>query len=65
VPGSPDPGWRTLDANPLAPIAVAHLIDSDRYLGSNPGISTTPSSVLPSTPTRTSSAKIESSPRTT
>jgi hypothetical protein len=42
VPGSPDPGWRTLEANPLAPIAVAHLIDSDRYLGSNPGISTTP-----------------------
>ena len=41
VPGVPDPGWRTVDPNPLAPIPVARLIDTDRYNGGNPGITTT------------------------
>jgi hypothetical protein len=40
--GTPDPGWRVLDGNPLAPIAVARLIDTDRYSGSNPLITTGP-----------------------
>jgi hypothetical protein len=42
TPGAPDPGWRSLDSNPLAPIAVARLIDADRYLGSNPLVTTGP-----------------------
>lgn len=41
VPGAPDPGWSSLDANPLAPIAVARLIDSDRYSGGNPTVTMT------------------------
>ncbi len=36
TPGAPDVGWRFLDGNPLAPIAVARLIDTDRYTGGNP-----------------------------
>jgi hypothetical protein len=38
VPGAPDPGWTSLDPNPLAPIAIARLIDSDRYSGGNPAV---------------------------
>ncbi len=34
--GVPDPSWRSLDADPLAPVATARLIDADRYLGGNP-----------------------------
>ena len=34
--GVPDPGWRLLDGNPLAPVATARLIDTDRYDGENP-----------------------------
>ena len=34
--GVPDLGWSSLDSNPLAPVATARLIDTDRYLGSNP-----------------------------
>ncbi|MGH7401038.1 MAG: hypothetical protein ACREKQ_01315 [Candidatus Rokuibacteriota bacterium] len=41
TPGVPDPGWMDLDGDPLAPVATARLIDSDRYLGSNPGATTT------------------------
>ena len=33
--GVPEIGWRQLDANPLAPVAVARLIDADRYQGGN------------------------------
>ena len=40
TPGAPDPGWQSLDGNPLAPIAIARLIDADRYTGSNPGVTT-------------------------
>jgi hypothetical protein len=40
TPGVPDAGWRSLDPNPLAPVAAARLIDSDRYTGTNPGITT-------------------------
>jgi hypothetical protein len=40
TPGVPDAGWRSLDSNPLAPIAVARLVDTDRYVGSNPGVTT-------------------------
>ncbi len=40
TPGVPDAGWQTLDANPLAPIAIARLIDADRYTGANPGVTT-------------------------
>jgi hypothetical protein len=36
VADAPDPGWRSLAGHPSAPVAVARLIDSDRYLGSNP-----------------------------
>jgi hypothetical protein len=36
----PDPGWQTLDSNPLAPVATARLIDTDRYLGGNPAVTT-------------------------
>jgi hypothetical protein len=32
----PDPGWQTLLPNPLAPIPVARLFDTDRYDGTNP-----------------------------
>jgi hypothetical protein len=41
VPGVPDAGWRSLDPNPLAPVAIARLIDSDRYSGGNPGVTAT------------------------
>ncbi|HEX7788721.1 MAG TPA: hypothetical protein VF653_21065, partial [Methylomirabilota bacterium] len=41
VPSTPDPGWTGLDANPLAPIAIARLIDSDRYAGGNPAVTMT------------------------
>ena len=34
------PAWRGAAGNPLAPVPVAALIDSDRYDGSNPGITT-------------------------
>jgi hypothetical protein len=34
--GVPEIGWQHLDANPLAPVAVARLIDADRYGGGNP-----------------------------
>jgi hypothetical protein len=40
TPGAPDPGWRSLDGNPLAPIAIARLVDADRYTGTNPGVTT-------------------------
>ncbi len=40
TPGAPDLGWRSLDSNPLAPVAVARLSDSDRYLGGNPLVTT-------------------------
>ena len=36
--GAPDPGWQSLDGNPLAPIAIARLVDADRYTGANPGV---------------------------
>src|SRR5260370_2827539 len=36
--GVPDPGWRSLDGNPLAPIAIARLVDTDRYTGTNPSV---------------------------
>jgi hypothetical protein len=42
TPGVPDPGWRSLDSNPLAPIAIARLVDTDRYTGTNPGVTTAP-----------------------
>jgi hypothetical protein len=42
TPTSPDRGWRSLDGNPLAPIPVARLLDTDRYLGTNPAITTDP-----------------------
>lgn len=38
--GAPDPGWQSLDGNPLAPIAIARLVDADRYTGANPGVTT-------------------------
>jgi len=38
TPGAPDPGWQSLDGNPLAPIAIARLVDADRYTGANPGV---------------------------
>jgi hypothetical protein len=41
-PGAPDAGWRTLDSNQLASVATARLIDSDRYLGGNPGVTSDP-----------------------
>lgn len=41
VPGAPDPRWSSLDPNPLAIIAVARLIDSDRYSGGNPAVTMT------------------------
>ncbi|MFI5376116.1 MAG: hypothetical protein ACHQ8D_15910, partial [Candidatus Rokuibacteriota bacterium] len=37
---APASGWRSLDSNPLAAIAVARLIDADRYSGSNPAVTT-------------------------
>jgi hypothetical protein len=40
TPGVPDRGWSALDSNPLAPVATARLIDTDRYLGSNPASTT-------------------------
>jgi hypothetical protein len=42
TPGVPDPGWRSLDSKPLAPIAIARLVDTDRYIGTNPGVTTAP-----------------------
>ena len=41
VAGVPEPAWSSLDPNPLAPIAVARLIDSDRYSGANPAVTMT------------------------
>ena len=38
--GVPDVGWRALDSNPLAPGAVARLVDTDRYVGTNPAVTT-------------------------
>ena len=38
--GAPDPGWQALDSNPLAPIAIARLVDTDRYTGANPDVTT-------------------------
>ena len=38
--GAPDPSWESLDRNSLAPIAIARLIDTDRYSGSNPAVTT-------------------------
>jgi hypothetical protein len=38
--GVPDPGWRSLDGNPLAPIPIARLVDTDRYTGTNPSVTT-------------------------
>ena len=35
-----DAGWRLLDSNPSAPVAIARLIDTDRYFGSNPAVTT-------------------------
>jgi hypothetical protein len=40
TPGAPDPGWQSLDGNPLAPVAIARLVDADRYTGANPGVTT-------------------------
>jgi hypothetical protein len=40
TPGAPELGWRSLDSNPLAPVAVARLIDADRYGGGNPLVTT-------------------------
>jgi hypothetical protein len=40
TPGVPDAGWQLLDGNPLAPLATARLIDTDRYLGGNPAVTT-------------------------
>ena len=40
APGAPDLGWRSLDSNALAPVAVARLIDADRYGGGNPSVTT-------------------------
>ena len=39
--GAPAPAWRLMDANPLAPVATARLIDTDRYVGGNPDTTTT------------------------
>jgi len=39
-PGVPDPAWQALDSDPLAPVATARLIDTDRYLGGNPAVTT-------------------------
>ncbi len=36
--GVPSPSWQTYDSNPLAPVAVARLIDTDRYVGTNPAV---------------------------
>jgi hypothetical protein len=38
--GAPESSWWSLDSNPLAVIAVARLIDTDRYSGSNPDVTT-------------------------
>jgi hypothetical protein len=40
TPGVPDPGWQALDSNPLAPVATARLIDTDRYVGASPAVTT-------------------------
>jgi hypothetical protein len=40
APDFPVAGWESLDGNPLAPIAIARLIDTDRYSGSNPAVTT-------------------------
>src|SRR3990172_8684320 len=37
---APDPAWQTLASNDLAPIPIARLLDTDRYLGDNPGVTT-------------------------
>jgi hypothetical protein len=38
--GAPDGQWTSLDTNQLAPVAIAGLIDTDRYSGSNPAVTT-------------------------
>jgi len=38
TPGAPDPGWRSLEGPPLAPVAIARLIDADRYAGGDPQV---------------------------
>jgi hypothetical protein len=38
TPGVPDDGWQLLDGKPEAPVAVARLIDTDRYVGGNPAV---------------------------
>jgi hypothetical protein len=40
TPGVPDPGWQMLDSNLLAPVATGRLVDTDRYLGANPAVTT-------------------------
>ncbi|MFQ5804255.1 MAG: hypothetical protein ACE5JQ_15300, partial [Candidatus Methylomirabilales bacterium] len=39
-PQKPDPGWQTLPSDPLAPIPIARVIDTDRYDRTNPGVTT-------------------------
>ena len=41
TPGAPDAGWQVLDGNSLATVATSRLTDTDRYLGSNPGVTQT------------------------
>jgi hypothetical protein len=40
TPRAVSSAWQTIDTNPLAPVPVAALTDSDRYDGSNPAITT-------------------------
>jgi hypothetical protein len=40
TPNAPAAGWQSLDGNPLSPNAIARLIDTDRYSGSNPAVTT-------------------------
>lgn len=39
-PHLPDPKWASLEANRLAPIPIANLIDTDRYEQTNPEVTT-------------------------
>jgi hypothetical protein len=34
----PNATWKTMPSNPLAPVAIARLIDTDRYTGQNPEV---------------------------
>jgi hypothetical protein len=36
----PDGAWKTMPPNPLVPVAIARLIDTDRYSGQNPQVTT-------------------------